>query len=623
MGEIYKSPLRVYLLLGLLGLWGVLSGLSLPVSLFPNSSKPVIQAEVPYGDLTAEEFSKTYGNIIETQLKGLLIDGRTVENLEAHYTAKEAEYKIEFQWETNGDRALREVQTLMAALSASWPEDSRLSYQVESWQENGGFLALSFYSPLRSLDDLYEELRPIMDPIGARVPDASSVGLFNPNRKHVEIIADPERLASLNLLPSDIENAVRSSNSSLTGGRLLIGEKQVAVEIPRDLSGIEGLNNLPIYTRSGVRLRLQDVATIQVVTNTKTFRQFKTSGVPSLILFANPKPGGNIKKMSDDIMSEVARLKNQLPADVEFKVLVNPSEFINSSIKSVTKEVALAAGLAVIILLIFIGSLKNVITAAVEIPLSIIMAFIFMKLFDMNLNLISLGGLALSAGMNVDASVVVMENIFRHFDKAGSNLSADDRLKTVIRAVKEVWGPILASTVASLVVFVPLIMTSGLTNSILGDLAKAVIFSHAMSAVVALVLVPTVRLQMMKTETNFHLHSPIEKQFTWLENAYAKALDYFIRTDVLRWTTYAALVGVLAVLLIVVLPKLPKEIIGRPETDWVILGVSKPTFTEPRQLDQYTEKLEYYLLQKYNEETAYTFTQLNVPKKGMIMISLK
>src|SRR5262249_1899444 len=153
--------------------------------------------------------------------------------------------------------------------------------------------------------------------------------------------------------------------------------------------------------------------------------------------------------------------------------------------------------LAVLVLFCFIGSFKNVVTAAIEIPLSLLMAFILMRLTGMNLNLISLGGLALSAGNNVDSSVVLLENIFLHFEGKKAAMSYHDKALLLLDAVNEVKLPIIASTIASLVVFLPLIFTKGLTNSLLGDLAKAVIFSHGLSAVVALILVPTIRLQLL------------------------------------------------------------------------------------------------------------------------------
>jgi HAE1 family hydrophobic/amphiphilic exporter-1 len=135
--------------------------------------------------------------------------------------------------------------------------------------------------------------------------------------------------------------------------------------------------------------------------------------------------------------------------------------------------------------------------------------------------------------------------------------------------------------------------------------------------------VPTVRLQMMRTETSFHLKSPIEKQFLWLENTYASLLEKLLRSRKAKLILYSSVLLVLIALGIFVLPRLPVEVIGRPETDWVIFGYNSSTFTEPRQMESYTEKLEYDLTQKYGDEIAYTFTEIDGIRSADIMIRLK
>ena len=258
--------------------------------------------------------------------------------------------------------------------------------------------------------------------------------------------------------------------------------------------------------------------------------------------------------MAEDMLNIVHEAMKSLPKDIEVKVLVDPSEFIRNSIANVLHEVMIGALLAVVILFVFIGSFKNVITAAIEIPLSMILAFILMRMSGMNLNLISLGGLALSAGMNVDASVVVMENIFRHFDLAKKRASEigdafkpsyAEKLEIITRAVREVSFPVIASTVASLVVFLPLAFTSDLSYAVFGDLAKTVVFSHGFSAFVALILVPTVRLQLMSrpgADQEEH-HSPVEKQLGWLEKSYGNALRKFIQNRKFQFTAMHALLA--------------------------------------------------------------------------------
>jgi HAE1 family hydrophobic/amphiphilic exporter-1 len=223
-------------------------------------------------------------------------------------------------------------------------------------------------------------------------------------------------------------------------------------------------------------------------------------------------------------MSVVHEVETSFPKDIQYKVLVDPSEFIRSAVDNVFHEVFIAAALAVLVLFLFVGDLKNTATAAIEIPISMVMAFILMRMAGMNINLISLGGLALSAGMNVDASVVVMENILRYFEekKDAFSLSWKEKVELVSKAVEEVFMPVVGSTIASLVVFIPLAFTSELTNAILGDLAKAVVFSHGLSAFVAIILVPTIRLQILSSRKTAikEKHGPLEKPLRKLSKSF-------------------------------------------------------------------------------------------------------
>lgn len=622
MQELYRSPLRVYICVLALGLWGVLSSLSLPISLFPDSSKPTVSIYLPYGAYSPEEFLQSYGRGLESRLRNLKIDGVGVDEITANYMDVSAQIRIEFSWGVDGDQALRETEAVVSGLSAAWPEEIRQKITVNSWTEGGGFFAISFYSDSRGIEELYNYLNPIFSPKLAAVTDAEGASLYNPERRVVILSLDPEKMAGLRVLPNDVEYAVRRANQSLGGGRLAVGEDSWTIESPRKLTDLDSLRNLPVRSRSGQVVLLRDVAQVRLDIDYQTSQNFRTSGAQSVLLFANPKPGANIKRMSDELLKIVEEIARTLPPDIHYKVLVNPSEFINASITHVAREVALAAGLAVLVLFIFIGSLKNVATAAIEIPLSIVMAFILMKLTGVNINLISLGGLALSAGMNVDASVVVMENIFRHFAQAKGRLVPEERLRLVILAVREVWLPIIASTVASLVVFIPLLMTQGITNSILGDLARAVVYSHGLSAFVALLLVPTIRLHLMQSETQFHSVSPIEGFLIRIEALYGRLLEVVLHDRKVQWILGAGVLVVLGLHVGLLLPKLERELIGRPDTDWLIMGVNPNGNYEPREVTEIVSRVESQALEKYSKEVDYTFTQIT-RASGWIMFRLK
>ncbi|MBI4405186.1 MAG: efflux RND transporter permease subunit [Deltaproteobacteria bacterium] len=623
LNRIYSSPFRVYLALLAAAVAGIYCGFKLPISLYPNSSKPTVWAGMSYGSQTAEEFLNTHGSKLERQLRGITAENVDVERVEGTYEPFEVEYRIEFKWGTDPYAAQREVRHIVNSFASRLPEQSRDSVWVWLRNRNAGFFALSFYSDQRTLDNLYDVLEPALMPQIANVKDAQDPMLWNPSAKQIQIELIPEAMASLQLLPKTIEDAVNGVLMSRNGGAVSVQSgAQLSVQMPRIPIKPEDLGRTVIPTHSGKSIHLADVARINFEPRMTENQSYKTSGTPSMILYVTPRAGGNVKKMSEDILAIVQKTMPSLPSDIHYKTLVDPSEFIRSAVRNVSHEVAIGALLAVAILFVFIGSLRNVVTAAIEIPLSMVLAFILMHLSGMNLNLISLGGLALSAGMNVDASVVVMENIFRHFNiEKPKDFAA--RLQLIVRAVREVAFPVIASTISSIVVFLPLAFTSDLSYAVLGDLAKTVVFSHSFSAIVALILVPTVRLHLLSKEQSSDHKAPIESHLKKLEHWYSEKLLIFMEKPLLKWGTYGGLAIGLVLLAVLVLPRLEKEIIGRPDTDWIVLDINTRTNTLTRQMETAAEEIEARLLTQQGSKIQYTFTQVHGPNNAGIMARLR
>lgn len=621
MGALYSKPLRIYLLLGALAIWGVVSGLGLSTSLFPMSSQVTVSVSVSYGSYSSGQFYDSVGRELESLLQAVKADPVPVEYLRADYRDRTANYRVRFEWGAKPDEAVKAVETRVSSYLNRFPKEIRDSAQIYPWRQNQGFFAVSFFSPLRPLDEVHRIMEPFVRPLNSRVQDAESVGLYNPNAKEITVLLSPERMAQYGVSSRQVEAAINDAIFALNGGTLKLGDKEYQVRLPKRATSVEVLSNVrvsPVGTRV---VLLKDVASLRVIPSEDNNQRFRTSGVESLILFANPKEGGNIKRMSDEIMAGLEATRDQWPSDVQFRIIVNPSEFIDRSISGVMKEVGLAAFLAVLVLFFFIGSFRNVVTAAIEIPLSLLLAFILMKMFGMNLNLISLGGLALSAGMNVDASVVVLENIFRHFEGKPKNLPYNEKTRLVVEAVNEVKLPILASTIASLVVFLPLIFTRGLTNSLLGDLAKAVIFSHGLSAVVALLLVPTIRLHLLRRGEMSHGGSPFEGFLKRVENLYERTLRLFLRSGRAQVAAFGGVILALPLLIYFVVPLLKKEVIGTPESDWLVVGVDSALLTTPKQYESELESMEQVLLEKFGKDVLYTFSQTG-PWGGNVMLRL-
>jgi HAE1 family hydrophobic/amphiphilic exporter-1 len=623
--KIISSQLRVFIIIASFAALGLFLSTRLPISLFPNSSKPHINIWVSYGGMGARDFIREYGARFEFELKSLKSSEVEVEEVEAKYNATGVTYDIEFEWGGSGDSALREVTTIANSLKSKLPKEAADSMNVRQWNRNTGFLAISFFSNERSLNEIYDELEPIIVPELGKVQDSDNSVLWNPTEKEILVSLDHEKMAMFGILPKHVENAILGIKKSYSGYSLNIGKKDLAIKVKGRIQKLDDLKQVPIRANKNT-VYLSEIATVSYATKTGGGRTFKTNGAPSLILWASPKTGGNVKKMSEDIIQIVKEKEHLFAKDIQYKILVDPSHFIRNAINNVFKEVGLAACLAVFILFLFVGSFKNVMTAAIEIPLSMILAFIMMKLTNMNLNLISLGGLALASGMNVDASVVVLENIFRHQEqmlkKGIQKPTFMQSLNLIAKAASEVALPVFVSMITSLVVFIPLAFTSDLTNAILGDLAKAVIFSHGFSAFVALTLVPTFRFIFMRKEGIKETKAPVEKPLTKISSLYSNHLEKILFSKKKMITILTLPVILLVFLFFYVVPSLPKEIIGKPDSDWMVVSVNSQLFQNERQMDNKASEVENRALEKFGEYIKYTFVMVNGKNQATVMLRL-
>ncbi|NCN27246.1 efflux RND transporter permease subunit [bacterium] len=621
--KIYSSPLRVYVATAIIGLLGIALSFKLPVSLFPDASKAAITVGVDPGSMTPEMFESTYGNTLESQLRAINTKSLKVEKVEATYDTRHVSFDVSFEWGSDGDEAKKEVQTIANAFASTLPADMRDTLWVWRSQSNTGFLALSFFSEKRTAVETYDLIEPVLQPKFSQVPDAERVVLYNPSSEQITVTPKLLTLLSLGIQAEAIKTAILDSKKSYGGGTVKFGESSISVVVPRAVNGFEDFKQLPVKSASGKSFPLAQLAKVEKGPNPELGRSFKTSGFSSLIIFASPKPGGNIKRMSEDILAIVKESQPSFPEDIQYKILVDPSEFIRDSIKNVAFEVGLAAFLAVFVLFLFIGRLQNVITAAIEIPLSMLLAFILMYFFGMNLNLISLGGLALAAGMNVDASVVVMENIFRHVAENPSAKSFKQRLALVTLAVREVQVPLISSTLSSLLVFAPLAATSALTYAVLGDLAKAIIFSHGFSAFVAIILVPTIRLQMLSRNSDVKERVLIQKPLDFFETRYLAFLKRILVTKALRRVWYFGIVALFAVGVGVLLPSLPKQLLGEIDSDWLTMRIHSQKSKYFKEMESISDEVENDILKKYPDQIAYTFMQVDNESSSRLMLRLK
>jgi len=285
MKELYQSPLRVFIIVTVLCAAGLLAAFNLPISLFPNSSKPTISVSISYGTLNAQEFISLYGQRLENALNAVSTPNLEVEKLSADYARSRVNYRAEFAWGADPKESLREIQSVVNSFTSGFPREIRDSARVNFWSNSSGFVAISFFSPERNLDDLYKLLEPAIVPALSQVQDADGASLWNPSQKELLIELRPEVMAVMGLYPRDIELTLDRGLEGYQGGSLQHGSKVHQIQMPRQLEDLRDIENLLVTTPSGTLVHLSEVAHIDLAEATESNQIFKTNSAKSLIRF--------------------------------------------------------------------------------------------------------------------------------------------------------------------------------------------------------------------------------------------------------------------------------------------------------------------------------------------------
>jgi len=573
---VFRKRVGVLLLYALLCVGGIVLVGRLPVQLYPRTDRPRLMTTFRHEGYSAVGFSEEFGGLIEPKL--LSLDG--VDLLEARYGSDQSTFTITFDWKVDAERAQADAQAAVSAIVAQLPSALQESTpRVRFFTgENAGYLMVGVASPTVSPEALYATLVASVQPRLAGVKDVELAEVFNVEDLAVSIVLRPLDLLNRGLTIADVNAAMRANRATQSVGSLREAGFRSSVRFSRGDIGLFDIAKLPVAQVGDVTVRLEDVADVSV-SYTIPEATFVMDGSRGIQVTATPVEGGNIRSMSREIMRVLrsSRAEGVLPADTQITPYLDPTEYIDRSIGSVLEAAVLGAALAMLIVLLALGEARNTMLIGISIPVSLVLSFLLMYAFGVSLNLISLGGMALAVGMIVDAAIVVMENIHRF--RADEDHTGDERhLRDLIgRSVQQVRNGVVASVLTSILVFLPLSFTAPLTSAILGDQARVVVFVLSFSLVVSLTLIPLLaylayrspRPRAARRPSRFKALS--ESVTGALADGYARLLRRVVsrtRAAVLLLASSALL---LALAVLVVLPRIPREILTPPQSDRLVL----------------------------------------------------
>ncbi|MBQ3153351.1 MAG: efflux RND transporter permease subunit [Bacteroidaceae bacterium] len=500
-----NNPITILMaVLGIM-LLGKISYDKLSVDLLPDLNNPKLYVDITAGERPPEEIEKLFVKRMES----MAIRQRDVMTVSSVIKAGMAQMTVEYTWNKDMDEAFLDLQKAMNTIA----QDEKLT-KLEISQNNPNTDPIVLVG--MSHDDITNmaELRKIADSYIRneliRVEGVADVTLTGGEVSNLVIKTDPYKLAAYNLTIDAISKQIEEENQRLAGGRVVeMGEQYIVsgvnilkseedfgniiVSYKRTETAANGTANAAAQNASGedmAPIYLKELAEISFE-NERPENIVRINGRRCIGLSVYKEMQHNTVKTVEGVVKRFAEIEKALPG-YKFEVVSNQGTFINSAIGEVKDSAILGVLLAVIVLYLFLRRLKVTLVISLAMPISIIATFNLMFFGDLTLNIMTLGGLALGAGMLVDNAIVVIESIFRNQEKGMSVKEA------VVQGASEVGGAVTASTLTTIVVFLPIVYLHGASGELFKDQAWTVTFSLVSSLFVAILVIPTLYERMFR-----------------------------------------------------------------------------------------------------------------------------
>ena len=547
-------------------LLGLISLTRLPVDLLPDVSFPSITVRVGYSGVGPLEIEE----LIVRPLEQAVAAVPGVEQINATASEGSGMVRLNFAWGTDLNEAADEVRTRIDRVRGRLPEDAEpptifkfdsTAMPIMGIGVEGDFDAVT----LRELAT--NDLAPRIE----RVPGVASVTVSGGLRRQILVELSKEKITALDLPVDRVVNTLRTENQNVPLGEVYEGDTSFLLRSAGQFANLDDIRNLVIQTANGVPVYLRDIAT--VTDGTEDFRSFtRINGREGVRMRVTKQSGKNTVAIADAVRAEIERT-NASVQGVRLSVLDDQSIFINRSIDSVKEHALVGSALVVLIIFLFLRDLRSTFIISLSIPISVIGTFALLYFAGYTLNTMTFGGLALGVGMIVDASIVVLENTYRHMELG------KDRVQASIEGSEEVWSAILASTLTHIAVFVPLLFLTGVSSILFKQLAIVVMFSLVMSLFVAVTIVPVLCAKLLRlpgeaarTGVTGRLFTRTEVMLDHVDDGYKRLLHKALHH---RPTVVGASAG-LVVLAMLILPTLSFELMPQADEGQVRVDVELP-----------------------------------------------
>jgi HAE1 family hydrophobic/amphiphilic exporter-1 len=474
----------------LLMLFGVIAMFMIPRQLTPTVEVPVVGVSVVWPGAAPQEMESAVVERIEEQLNA--VDG--VREMTSTSEENSADIRLEFDWGTDRNLAGVDVNNKLN-LVRDLPKDADkpVIYFGERMAHPIAFVSL--VGEAKNSDDLRQYCVDVIQPYFKRISGVSRVDVYGGRQRDAVVTFDPYKLAAHRVTPMELGQLLASENRNTPGGRINEDKNRWPVRTVGEFQANEDIEAV-ILKRPGMPdVRLADLVTADVDGYKDADNYVRIDGASGIVLAVQKKTGENVVSIIRDVHKTVDDLNKSILARQKMTLAVEYDEatYIDQAIDLLKSNVWISAALSVAVLVFFLRNVRTILAICVAIPISFVGTFIFMWLLGRTLNVISLAGLAFAVGMLVDNAIVVIENIYRHKEMGKTPFQA------ALDGAKEVWLAVLASTLTTVAVFLPVFFIKEEAGQLFRDISLAIAIAVTLSLVVSVTVVPMLASRILRT----------------------------------------------------------------------------------------------------------------------------
>ena len=459
---------------------GAYIAFKVPISVFPQTDFPRVVIGVDNGVMPIDQMMVTITRPIEEAINSVpgLVSTRSITS------RGEAEIDLFFDWNTNMVEALQMVDSAMSKMRSELPASAAITTNRLTFA-NFPIIGYSLTSDIVPQTQLWETATYDMKPRLNRLLGVATVIVQGGQVPEFHIVPSAAKLLAANVTVDDLLNAIGKTNLIDSPGLMPEEHQLYLTLVTGQVRDPAQLGNIVVkVTQAGVPVHISDVATVEQSVK-PVYTIVTSNGKPAVLLSITRQPDANTVQVADEVHAEIESIRKSLPPGVKLTPFYDQSEIVNESISSVRDAILIGIALASLIIVLFLRDWGTSFVAATVIPITVVVSCIFIKLFNMSFNLMTLGGMAAAVGLVIDDAIVVVENVALHREVG------QGRLEAIRSALAEITVPLIGSTITPIVVFVPLIGISGVTGLFFRALAITVSVSLAASLALALTWTPT------------------------------------------------------------------------------------------------------------------------------------